>query len=240
MHPSVFDQPPHLLYSPIGMSPPDLETIVSPPDLPRSISFPDRPVIKAEPADVLPRNPEHGKMTYSDRPFGTVAPRPYPKYDRPRPPKLTCNASSYFSGVGTIGHRRVSSPARLQFDRKESFGSGFRQNPDLHDHRFCPPPDARRETLTIDTKMQGPSTEVVQALQDVSLEASRDSKRQGRNMMTKNQSALLNQLWNQTYFPDTDQRTLLAEEADLSPRQVQVWFQVSHKCDPGSCRIPNH
>lgn len=47
----------------------------------------------------------------------------------------------------------------------------------------------------------------------------------GRNMMTKHQSTLLHQLWEETYFPTTDQRAEVARAADLSARQVQVWFQ---------------
>lgn len=47
----------------------------------------------------------------------------------------------------------------------------------------------------------------------------------GRNMMSKLQSTLLHQLWEETYFPTTEQRAEVARAADLSARQVQVWFQ---------------
>lgn len=46
-----------------------------------------------------------------------------------------------------------------------------------------------------------------------------------RKRITSRQLAVLNEVFKQTYFPNTTLREALACELDLSPRTIQIWFQ---------------
>lgn len=53
----------------------------------------------------------------------------------------------------------------------------------------------------------------------------RHSRRRTRVLMTREQSTTLTRLWDQTMFPSTAEREMLADQIGLTSRQVQVWFQ---------------
>ncbi|KAI9272030.1 hypothetical protein BY458DRAFT_455714, partial [Sporodiniella umbellata] len=51
-----------------------------------------------------------------------------------------------------------------------------------------------------------------------------DSKMK-RKRATPEQLAILNHVFNKTYFPSTEVRKLLGKDLGMSPRTVQIWFQ---------------
>ncbi|KAJ8659268.1 hypothetical protein O0I10_004982 [Lichtheimia ornata] len=46
-----------------------------------------------------------------------------------------------------------------------------------------------------------------------------------RKRASPSQLAVLNQVFNQTYFPSTELRTELGKQLGMNPRTVQIWFQ---------------
>ena len=59
-----------------------------------------------------------------------------------------------------------------------------------------------------------------------SLRASRRSRaKTKRKRASPSQLAVLNRVFNQTYFPSTELRNELGKQLDMNPRTVQIWFQ---------------
>ncbi|KAI7882652.1 hypothetical protein K492DRAFT_193322 [Lichtheimia hyalospora FSU 10163] len=46
-----------------------------------------------------------------------------------------------------------------------------------------------------------------------------------RKRASPSQLAVLNRVFNQTYFPSTELRNELGKQLDMNPRTVQIWFQ---------------
>ncbi|TFL02465.1 hypothetical protein BDV98DRAFT_592151 [Pterulicium gracile] len=60
---------------------------------------------------------------------------------------------------------------------------------------------------------------------DASLRAQESAIKKKRRRADANQLKILNEVWERTAFPSTEERAELAKRLDMSPRSVQIWFQ---------------